>query len=175
MVSSQHFCILFLFLTLPAVIYSINRPKIVKITTTQATTTTTGEPRKLPEVLLNATWECGTDEFTKSISEGEILGKCPKLRDQFNSCCYAHDQCYVDQSGQKFCDDNFCDCLERRSRSSKLCHDESSPIFCSLVKSFGDGAYEASAPNATTTDEGLIETDDYDYESNVRNGTKLFD
>ncbi|CAB63390.1 Phospholipase A2-like protein Y52B11A.8 [Caenorhabditis elegans] len=134
-------------------------------------TTTTLSPQilkaKLPPVVKNATWECGTDEFTKSISEGEIQAKCPKLRDHINSCCLQHDGCYEAQSGQKFCDDTFCSCLERRSRSSKSCHDESAPLFCDLVRTFGDGAYEASGPNASTTEESPAEKDDYDYESHV--------
>ncbi|CAP20543.2 Protein CBG23784 [Caenorhabditis briggsae] len=122
---------------------------------------------KIVAVLKNAPWECGTDEFTKSISEGEIMAKCPKLRDHWNSCCYQHDNCYDAQSGQQFCDDTFCSCLERRSRSSKSCHDESAPLFCDLVRTFGEDAYIASAPNATTTTESTVEKDDYDYESHV--------
>ncbi|EGT32318.1 hypothetical protein CAEBREN_20782 [Caenorhabditis brenneri] len=141
-------------------------------TTRPTTTTTTLSPAilkaKLPPVVQNAAWECGTDEFTKSVSEGEILSKCPKLRDHMNSCCYQHDNCYDAQSGQKFCDDSFCSCLERRSRSSKSCHDESAPLFCELVRTFGEDAYRASAPNATTTEESIVETDDYDYESHVK-------
>ncbi|PIC53498.1 hypothetical protein B9Z55_003179 [Caenorhabditis nigoni] len=140
-------------------------------TTPKPTTTTTisAEIRnaKLPQVLKNAPWECGTDEFTKSISEGEIMAKCPKLRDHWNSCCYQHDNCYDAQSGQQFCDDTFCSCLERRSRSSKSCHDESAPLFCDLVRTFGEDAYIASAPNATTTTESTVEKDDYDYETHV--------
>uniref|UniRef100_A0A8R1HJN7 Phospholipase A(2) n=1 Tax=Caenorhabditis japonica TaxID=281687 RepID=A0A8R1HJN7_CAEJA len=93
------------------------------------------------------------------------------VNDHINSCCYQHDTCYDAQSGQKFCDDTFCSCLERRSRSSKSCHDESSPLFCDLVRTFGDDAYKASAPNATTTDEGLVEVDEYYYESHVKNAT----
>ncbi|CAI2297694.1 unnamed protein product [Caenorhabditis sp. 36 PRJEB53466] len=150
-----------------------NHP-IPKILTTITTTTISSVivHARLPEVRANQTWECGTDEFTKSISEGEILAKCPKLRDHINSCCWQHDNCYDAQSGQKFCDDTFCSCLERRSRSSKSCHDESAPLFCDLVRTFGDDAYRASAPNATTTtDEGLVEKDDYDYESQVKNAT----
>ncbi|KAF1769846.1 hypothetical protein GCK72_001663 [Caenorhabditis remanei] len=149
-------------------------PTTTTKSSTPSTTTTTISPEirraKLPEVRKNAPWECGTDEFTKSISEGEILSKCPNLRDHMNSCCYEHDNCYDAQSGQKFCDDSFCSCLERRSRSSKSCHDESAPLFCDLVRTFGEDAYLASAPNATTTtEESIVEKDDYDYESHVKN------
>ncbi|CAB3408908.1 unnamed protein product [Caenorhabditis bovis] len=151
-------------------------PRILRTTTT--TTTTTTEPTittasfkvVTPKIQINSSWECGTDAFTKAISEGEILAKCPKLRDHVNSCCYQHDNCYDEQRGQNFCDDHFCGCLEVVTRSSKLCHTESSPIFCDLVRTFGNEPYKNSAPNATTTtDEGLLDKDDYDYEAAVRN------
>uniref|UniRef100_A0AC35THL4 Phospholipase A(2) n=1 Tax=Rhabditophanes sp. KR3021 TaxID=114890 RepID=A0AC35THL4_9BILA len=95
-------------------------------------------------------WECGSDGLSKIFSEASIDGDCPELKWQVNGCCVKHDKCYDDQLGQIKCDDTFCQCLDRVTAPSKKCFDEDSKSFCELVREFGEGAYLASAPNATT-------------------------
>ncbi|CAD6189761.1 unnamed protein product [Caenorhabditis auriculariae] len=98
------------------------------------------------------------------------------LRDVVNGCCYVHDACYDAQNGQKLCDDNFCNCLELATRPSTACHNESSPVFCDLVRTFGDDAYLNSGPNATIiVDEEKNDAEkDYDYETAVKKNLTLF-
>ncbi|PAV73303.1 hypothetical protein WR25_18884 isoform B [Diploscapter pachys] len=95
-------------------------------------------------------WECGTSEWTKMLSKAEVEAKCPDKSVAINNCCLTHDKCYTDQLGQEHCDDNFCNCLEKGTVNSGKCHNETAPMFCGLVKTFGTDPYKASAPNATT-------------------------
>ncbi|CAI5438033.1 unnamed protein product [Caenorhabditis angaria] len=96
----------------------------------------------LPPIIRNANWECGADDVSKYLAELQVKGSCPELRDEINSCCLNHDKCYADRKGQKYCDDIFCNCMEVRTRSSKECHDKTSPAFCKVVQIFGHTSYE---------------------------------
>ncbi|KHJ81805.1 hypothetical protein OESDEN_18507, partial [Oesophagostomum dentatum] len=86
-------------------------------------------------------WECGTDAFTKYMSENQIELDCPKIKKTVNQCCVAHDKCYDDQLGRKHCDDTFCGCLDRVTKGYEVCNKEDGPLFCSMVRQFGAEAY----------------------------------
>ncbi|KHN87560.1 Phospholipase A2-like protein Y52B11A.8 [Toxocara canis] len=90
-------------------------------------------------------WECGTDDFTKIISESTIDRDCPELKVVINDCCLAHDDCYDKQLGRANCDETFCSCLDNATRSSEVCSKEDAPAFCALVREFGELPYKASA------------------------------
>ncbi|VDK57027.1 unnamed protein product [Anisakis simplex] len=96
-------------------------------------------------------WECGTDYFTKLVSESTIDRDCPELKVIINSCCLAHDDCYDKQLGRTFCDDTFCACLDNVTQPSAVCSKEDSPTFCELVRHFGEAPYNASATTPATT------------------------
>lgn len=63
--------------------------------------------------------------------------------------------------------------FQRRSRSSKQCHDESGPMFCELVRTFGDDAYKASAPGATTPEEVFFNFQNVFFKNEFRKGDLL--
>ncbi|KAM3720850.1 Phospholipase A2-like protein [Dirofilaria immitis] len=86
-------------------------------------------------------WECGVDYLTKLISESKIQSNCPQLKTPINQCCIAHDTCYDEQHGRKFCDDTFCNCLNVATRFSRICSKRDGPSFCEIVRSFGEHAY----------------------------------
>jgi len=66
--------------------------------------------------------------------------------DEINNCCYAHDTCYDQQAGRHNCDNTFCNCLLIvTTGKSEICERENAPQFCTLVKEFGEGAYESAA------------------------------
>uniref|UniRef100_A0A1I7X1U1 Phospholipase A(2) n=1 Tax=Heterorhabditis bacteriophora TaxID=37862 RepID=A0A1I7X1U1_HETBA len=89
-------------------------------------------------------WQCGTDDFTKYISENQIDIDCPALKESINKCCLIHDSCYDDQLGRTYCDDSFCHCLDEATRSSMICNREDGPLFCGMVRHFGEEAYRRS-------------------------------
>ncbi|KAL6732518.1 hypothetical protein Aduo_003270 [Ancylostoma duodenale] len=129
-------------------------------------------------------WECGTDDFSKYISENQIDLDCPQIKKTVNQCCVVHDKCYDDQLGRKHCDDTFCDCLDRVTRGYEICHKEDGPLFCNMVRHFGAEAYLRSGNHTSTVVVGESEDDltqttnatsidtaanhDYDYESAVK-------
>uniref|UniRef100_A0A0N5CAU3 Phospholipase A2 domain-containing protein n=1 Tax=Strongyloides papillosus TaxID=174720 RepID=A0A0N5CAU3_STREA len=96
------------------------------------------------------TWECGSDDFSKLLSESSIDANCPELKWEVNGCCVNHDSCYDKQLGQKHCDDIFCDCVARVTIPSKKCHEDDAESFCIVVREFGEAAYNASAPSLHT-------------------------
>nr|CDJ95585.1 Protein F35C11.5 [Haemonchus contortus] len=128
-------------------------------------------------------WECGTDAFSKYISENQIELDCPHLKKNVNGCCIKHDKCYDDQMGRKFCDDTFCSCLDVVTKGSDVCNKENGPLFCGMVRQFGLEAYLRSGnntssnitliieeqqqepTNTTTTD--IVKLFENDYESQV--------
>uniref|UniRef100_A0A0N4WNY7 Phospholipase A(2) n=1 Tax=Haemonchus placei TaxID=6290 RepID=A0A0N4WNY7_HAEPC len=99
-------------------------------------------------------WECGTDAFSKYISENQIELDCPHLKKSVNGCCIKHDKCYDDQMGRKFCDDTFCSCLDVRS---DVCNNENGPLFCGMVRQFGLEAYLRSGNNTSSNITLIIE------------------
>ncbi|CAI4227327.1 unnamed protein product [Auanema sp. JU1783] len=129
-------------------------------------------------------WECGTDSFSKYISENQIDIDCPKLKQTVNQCCINHDKCYDDQRGRKLCDDMFCNCLDSVTTASQICNKEDSPLFCGLVREFGEDAYLRSgngtivAINETETatakplkeSEHLVHDYEYIVSHNTTNG-----
>ncbi|PIO62174.1 hypothetical protein TELCIR_16280, partial [Teladorsagia circumcincta] len=75
-------------------------------------------------------WECGMDPLTKYLSRRRIERKCPQVQNGINGCCKKHDKCYLNQKGRKFCDDEFCGCLNvkkvahwKRPKRDGLNHD----------------------------------------------------
>ncbi|KAK5964352.1 hypothetical protein GCK32_010025 [Trichostrongylus colubriformis] len=125
-------------------------------------------------------WECGTDVFSKYISENQIELDCPHLKKNVNGCCLKHDKCYDDQLGRKYCDDTFCSCLDVVTKGSEVCNKENGPLFCAMVRDFGLEAYVAAGNNtasnitliAESQDSTIIMTTnltktDYDYDSTV--------
>uniref|UniRef100_A0A0N4ZXD5 Phospholipase A(2) n=1 Tax=Parastrongyloides trichosuri TaxID=131310 RepID=A0A0N4ZXD5_PARTI len=103
-------------------------------------------------------WECGNDDFTKLLSESSVDGNCPELKWEINGCCLKHDDCYDKQLGRTYCDDTFCNCLSNVTISNKKCHEDDAESFCILVREFGEGAYNASAPHLHTEVPKIIQT-----------------
>ncbi|CAJ0573014.1 unnamed protein product, partial [Mesorhabditis spiculigera] len=89
----------------------------------------------------DSNWQCGTDFITKAMSEGQVETDCPTLKVPINNCCLAHDNCYDQQLGRKYCDDIFCHCLLVATEPAEICFKEDAPLFCSLVRQFGEAAY----------------------------------
>uniref|UniRef100_A0A0N5ANH4 Uncharacterized protein n=1 Tax=Syphacia muris TaxID=451379 RepID=A0A0N5ANH4_9BILA len=96
-------------------------------------------------------WQCGTDDLSKMMSEASVEQTCPHLKASINNCCLAHDSCYDQQLGQRYCDDNFCRCLDVVTKYNKTCNQGESVIFCDLVRKYGAGPYAASARKPATT------------------------
>ncbi|VDM55584.1 unnamed protein product [Angiostrongylus costaricensis] len=96
-------------------------------------------------------WQCGADTVGRFLSENQIDLDCPRLKKRINHCCIQHDDCYTAQSGRKYCDDKFCRCLTIVTRGSGVCASEDGPLFCRLVREFGELPYLRSAPNTTMT------------------------
>ncbi|KAK6047256.1 hypothetical protein COOONC_15237 [Cooperia oncophora] len=111
------------------------------------------------------TWECGTDAFSKYISENQIELDCP------HSCKARKSYKFV-----------ICGTIVV-TKGSKVCNQENSPLFCGMVREFGLEAYLRSGNN-TSSNATLIEepqeptklatanrskhdSNDYDYESAV--------
>lgn len=70
--------------------------------------------------------------------------------DEINNCCFAHDNCYDQQAGRHECDETFCNCLLiATTGKSEICERENAPQFCTLVKEFGEGAYENAGATST--------------------------
>ncbi|VDN28859.1 unnamed protein product, partial [Cylicostephanus goldi] len=108
------------------------------------------------------------------------------ISENVNQCCVYHDKCYDDQHGRKYCDDTFCSCLEQVTRGYKVCHDENSVLFCSMVRQFGAHAYLRAGNhtgavlveetevdlshigNSTNFDKDDVAVLDFDYETLVR-------
>uniref|UniRef100_A0A915CB20 Phospholipase A(2) n=2 Tax=Parascaris univalens TaxID=6257 RepID=A0A915CB20_PARUN len=101
-------------------------------------------------------WQCGTDDFTRLISESTIDRDCPELKVAINDCCVVHDGCYDKQLGRKNCDDAFCNCLDNVTRSSAICYKEDGPAFCGLVRQFGELPYDAAAQAFTKKPETSV-------------------
>ncbi|CAJ0570278.1 unnamed protein product, partial [Mesorhabditis spiculigera] len=106
----------------------------------------------------DSNWQCGTDFITKAMSEGQVETDCPTLKVPINNCCLAHDNCYDQQLGRKYCDDIFCRCLLVATEPAEICFKEDAPLFCSLVRQFGEAAYNASGPLARATPPPLVAT-----------------
>uniref|UniRef100_A0A0K0D3J9 GDNF domain-containing protein n=1 Tax=Angiostrongylus cantonensis TaxID=6313 RepID=A0A0K0D3J9_ANGCA len=96
-------------------------------------------------------WQCGADTVGRFLSESQIELDCPRLKKRINQCCIQHDDCYTAQLGRKYCDDKFCRCLTVVTQGSGVCASEDGPLFCHLVREFGELPYLRSAPNATIT------------------------
>ncbi|VDM41514.1 unnamed protein product [Toxocara canis] len=80
-------------------------------------------------------WECGTDDFTKIISESTIDRDCPELKaDEITTAALI--QLRVESNSL---------CLQNATRSSEVCSKEDAPAFCALVREFGELPYKASA------------------------------
>ncbi|KAJ1373530.1 hypothetical protein KIN20_035946 [Parelaphostrongylus tenuis] len=94
-------------------------------------------------------WQCGTDDVTKFLTESQIEFDCPNLKKRINKCCVEHDDCYSEQAGRKYCDDEFCQCLTVATRGSEICARENGPLLCHIVRELGEEPYRLSAPNAT--------------------------
>ncbi|PIO55775.1 hypothetical protein TELCIR_22837, partial [Teladorsagia circumcincta] len=92
-----------------------------------------------------------------------------------NKCCIKHDNCYGYQMGKKFCDDEFCNCLDVATKDEQRCNREESPQFCNAVRLFGDIAYERAGrgPRPVTEEASVSspEQDEHDYESTITYGT----
>uniref|UniRef100_A0A183BJ60 Phospholipase A(2) n=1 Tax=Globodera pallida TaxID=36090 RepID=A0A183BJ60_GLOPA len=103
-------------------------------------------------------WSCGTTwqwekpsltvswSLSEGLSEAAVDTDCPSRKNRMNNCCVTHDACYANQLGQKNCDDNFCDCLEKATEGRQRCSIWEGPGFCRLVRLYGESAYRASAP-----------------------------
>ncbi|VDN55983.1 unnamed protein product [Dracunculus medinensis] len=97
-------------------------------------------------------WYCGSDDETRRHSYKTIAEECPDVLDQFNECCWVHDQCYADQLGKINCDNHFCQCLDIIAMKAKHYDDCKMNAWwaCFAVQVFGDHAYVASASQNRT-------------------------
>ncbi|KAJ1373526.1 hypothetical protein KIN20_035941 [Parelaphostrongylus tenuis] len=96
-------------------------------------------------------WHCGTEPISHFLSESQLELDCPRFKRRVNQCCKRHDDCYEDQSGRKYCDDKFCECLTVATRGSGICARENGPLMCLLVRELGEEAYKQSAPDTAMT------------------------
>ncbi|CAD5205395.1 unnamed protein product [Bursaphelenchus okinawaensis] len=86
-------------------------------------------------------WYCGSDGTSKQMSIMNVLLNCFDIQNEFNLCCYAHDNCYTNQWGQEYCDKVFCHCLN--VILGDKCAVERN-TFCEVLKGWGGSAYHKS-------------------------------
>ncbi|KAF7640020.1 hypothetical protein Mgra_00000465 [Meloidogyne graminicola] len=99
-------------------------------------------------------WVCGTNEITQAMSKNLIEADCPDKKYSINNCCIIHDNCYDEQKGFDYCNNNFCECLMEASFESKCTED--TQLFCDLVKDFGETYYNSSANNKPITTHPIL-------------------
>ncbi|KJH47998.1 hypothetical protein DICVIV_05890 [Dictyocaulus viviparus] len=102
------------------------------------------------------TWQCGNEQISTHISERMIDFSCPHMKDAINQCCIEHDRCYRKQKGKNYCDDTFCNCLNIFTIESDVCYKKIGPMFCEVVKQFGDESYQMSNQNTPRNDINMI-------------------
>ncbi|MFH4976651.1 hypothetical protein AB6A40_003360 [Gnathostoma spinigerum] len=103
-------------------------------------------------------WQCGTDERMRRMSYEIIYDECFDVLIQFNNCCSVHDQCYLENLGQTFCDDAFCKCLNaavQEAKNADNCH-QNAFWACFAVRIFGSYSY-LEAQNQTAHEDGRIQ------------------
>ncbi|CAJ0582364.1 unnamed protein product, partial [Mesorhabditis spiculigera] len=90
-------------------------------------------------------WQCGSEAFTKNFSYTLVHNDCPAIAGDLNHCCVVHDDCYVKQKGQEYCDKVFCDCTTYvlHGLDAENCQSYSDTT-CLMMPFFGSVAYENS-------------------------------
>ncbi|KAL3080739.1 hypothetical protein niasHT_034689 [Heterodera trifolii] len=103
-------------------------------------------------------WSCATKwqwekpgvlmkwEITDTLTEAAVDTDCPSRKNRMNNCCYVQTECYNKQIGQKSCNNQFCECMERATAGKKRCSIWEGPGFCRHYRLYGESAYRAAAP-----------------------------
>uniref|UniRef100_A0A1I7YEV5 Phospholipase A2 n=1 Tax=Steinernema glaseri TaxID=37863 RepID=A0A1I7YEV5_9BILA len=98
-------------------------------------------------------YKCGTDQITTLIAYRSAKATCRAHLDSINQCCGAHDQCYNDQAGRKYCDSTFCSCLRKTTETYNEKCQSTLKNMCRMVKLFGAGPYKRSARHRRNADQ----------------------
>ncbi|CAI5441968.1 unnamed protein product [Caenorhabditis angaria] len=97
------------------------------------------------EMLIDrSNWHCGSDNFSRNFTHSEIAKNCPSLAGAVNHCCAIHDDCYGQQKGQDFCDEQFCECNRAATRlptSQAVKCRQTLGESCTILKLLGFWAY----------------------------------
>ncbi|CAI5452520.1 unnamed protein product [Caenorhabditis angaria] len=93
-------------------------------------------------------WYCGSGPFSTNLAKLALSDCNDRL--EYNLCCGIHDDCYDSKKGQKFCDQQFCECNKRIKTCSSY-----SQTSCMIVKTAGKESYNAAGnPNPYQHDSG---------------------